>query len=102
MLAVVKFGVRGPLGSVSEKLFMAHATHGASAKTFASQSPELRNSVHKILCISAGLPIAPAVMGSAVAFLSSTLGDFGTACDEYATHLEKKRGNLAMRTRWRV
>ncbi len=32
--------------------------------------------------------------GSAVAFLSSTLGDFGTACDEYATRLEKKRVDL--------
>ncbi len=57
-------------------------------------SAEVRNSVQKILWICAGLPIALAVTGSAVAFLSSTGGDFGTACDEYARRLEKKRGNL--------
>ncbi len=34
------------------------------------------------------------VTGSAVALLSDILSDFETACDAYATRLEKKRGSL--------
>ncbi len=66
--AVVNFGARDALGSVSEQMFMAHATRGVCAETFGNQSAEVRNSVQKILWICAGLPIALAVTGSAVAF----------------------------------
>ncbi len=62
-------------------------------ETFASESPGLRNSVQKSLYICAGLPIALAVTGSAVALRSGTLGNFETAYDAYATRLKKKRGN---------
>ncbi len=92
--AVVKFGARDPLGSVSEEIFMAHATRGVSVEALACERSELSSSAQKILRICAGLPIALAVTGSAVAFLASTRFDFETACDEYARRLEKKRGNV--------
>ncbi len=94
--SLVEFGARDPLGSVSEEMFMAHATHGTSVRITACQNPEIRSSVHKILRICAGLPIALAVTGSAVAFafLSITPSDFEKACDDYARRLERKRSYL--------
>ncbi len=92
--AVVKFEARGSFGSVSEKIFMAHATRDVTRETFASETPKLRNRVQKILRVCAGLPIALAVTGSAVVLLSSKYGNFETACHGYATRLEKKRGSI--------
>ncbi len=92
--AAVKFQARDPFGSASVNIFIAYVTRGASGEIIGSQAQGLRNSVQKILGICAGLPIALAVTGCAVAFLSSAYGDFDTACDTYATRLEKKRNHL--------
>ncbi len=92
--AVVRFGARDPAGSVSEQIFMAHAARGLSPETLANQDPELRDSVQKTLLMCGGLPIALAITGSAVAFLSRALGDFDIACDEFATRLEEKRSTI--------
>ncbi len=92
--AVVKFGARDPFGSVSVNIFMAHVKLDAFGDAFGNQASGLRRSVRIILGICAGLPIALAVAGSAVAFLSDAHGDFDTACDAYGTRLENKRNIL--------
>ncbi len=98
--SVVKFGARDALGLVSEKMFMAHATRGTSVQMSACRNAEIRSSVQKILYICGGLPIALAVTGSAVSFLTITHGDFETACDAYARRWRGKEATLAMRTQW--
>ncbi len=75
---------------MSVDIFMAHVKRGAFGETFGYEAPRLRNSVRIILGICAGLPIALAVTGSAVAKLSRACGDFDTACDTYAARLKKK------------
>ncbi len=67
--AAVQFGAREPFSTLSLNTFMAHVTRGASRETFGGQAPGLRNSGRIILGICAGLPIALAVTGSAVATL---------------------------------
>ncbi len=54
--AVLEFGARHRLGSVSEKIFLAHATRGVSGEIFANRGPNLRNDVQKILYVCARLP----------------------------------------------
>ncbi len=92
--SVVRFGARDPLGPVSQKIFMAHATGGAVCDVAADDGVKIRKSVSKILSVCGGLPIVLSVTGAAVAFLTSSRGNFGSACDAYSVQLEKKRSGL--------
>ncbi len=92
--AVVMFEARDPLGIVSEEMFMAHATSGICRASVVKGTSNARSSILKILRICAGLPIALAVTGCAVAYLSRAHGDFESACESYATRLEKKTSSV--------
>ncbi len=99
--AVVMFEARDPLSSVSEKIFMAHATSGLCSASVVEGSCKAGSSILKILRICAGLPIALAVTGCAVAFLSRMHGDFESACG--LQHGWRRRQVVSeMRKRWRV
>ncbi len=88
--SIVDFGARDPLGLVSERIFMSHATGSSTSGVTQGRVGELRTSVSKILTVCGGLPIALAVTGCAVALLARTRGNFEAACDTYATALEEK------------
>ncbi len=89
--SVVRFGARDPLGPVSQKIFMAHATGGVVREAAAHDEIKIRKSVSKILSLCGGLPIALSVTGAAVAFLTNAGGNFESACDTYSVQLEKRR-----------
>ncbi len=92
--AMVRFGARDPFGNEPEQMFMAHATSGLQGDTVVGRDSTAWKSILKILKICGGLPIALAITGSAVAFLSCSHGNFDRACDAYATRLEKKTISL--------
>ncbi len=94
--AVVMFEARDPLNNVSEEFF-----HGTCYQwqwhlwRFCSKGNfKRKNSILKILRIFAGLPIALAVIGCALAYLSRAHVDFESACDNFVTRLEKKTSSL--------
>ncbi len=88
------FEAREPLSSVSEKIVMAHATSGMCKASVAKGTSKAGSSILKILRKCAGLPIALAVTGCAVSFLSQAHGNFESACDVFATRLEMKTSSV--------
>lgn len=90
----IESGARDPLGAVSENIFMMHTTRDGTWKAPQEPDGKRRRSVSTILRICAGLPLALAVTGCAVAFLAEKFGDDESACDDYASRLEKLRREL--------
>ncbi len=96
--SLVKFGARDPLGSVSENIFMAHATRGTLVRITACQNSEIRNSIRKILHICAGLPIALAVLR----FCQSHMTILRQRATPMPGGWREEEATLAMRTQWRA
>ncbi len=88
--SVVKFEARDPLGTVSKRKFMAHATRGLSGEISTTQGTENGSSISTIVSMCGGLPIALAVTGCAVAYLANLYCYFQKACGEYSEKLEDK------------
>ncbi len=89
---VVDFAARDPLVSVN--IFMSYATSSMPQDIVQGLRHDLCPNVSKILSFCAGLPIALSISGSAIAYLTRTLGTFESACEIYVTDFEHKATNL--------
>lgn len=90
----VDFGARQPNGPISISIFMLNSTLGD--RTDVSSQDQSFSDVQGILNLSAGLPIALAVCGSAVASHVKMGLQFKDACSTYLKDL-KQKANLGVK-----